>query len=116
MSGAPSETWVVQTVPGFVARWRRVAEAGGLPFRVMRVHPGSISPGDDEEEEDHVVVPMLVKQETAAKVLDLSTSSLRRLVRDGKLPTVRVNGCTRIRVEDLRAFVERLDEKDEDRG
>jgi excisionase family DNA binding protein len=56
------------------------------------------------------VVPLLLRPNRAAEVLDISQSTLKRLVREGRLPVVRVNGCTRVRLSDLEAFVDRLAE------
>ena len=51
---------------------------------------------------------MLVRLERAAEALDCSPSTVKRLVRAGALPVVKVNGSTRVRVCDLREFVEHL--------
>ena len=51
---------------------------------------------------------MLLRQQRAAEVLDVSESAVRRLVKKGALRTVKVNGATRVRVADLKAYVEAL--------
>jgi len=49
------------------------------------------------------VAPLLLRLERTAEVLDCSPTTVKRLIKAGDLPAVKVNGATRIRVADLRA-------------
>lgn len=49
--------------------------------------------------------PVLISFDRAAAVLDVSRSTLDREVRAGRLPAVRIGGCRRISVADLREYV-----------
>ena len=63
----------------------------------------------------HSVQPNLLRPVQAAEFLQISESSLRRLVQKGLLPVVRLGGEYRsaiaFRVEDLRAFADSRVEK-----
>lgn len=54
------------------------------------------------------MTPLALRVERTAEMLDLSPSSVKRLIRTGDLPAVKVGGATRVRVSDLQAFVEHL--------
>jgi excisionase family DNA binding protein len=71
--------------------------------------------GECGDPDDGRVAPLLLRLERTAEVLDLSPSTVKRLIRAGDLAAVKVAGSTRVRVEDLRAFVERLATKDDAR-
>jgi excisionase family DNA binding protein len=49
---------------------------------------------------------LTVRVETAAKMTELSVSTLWRAIARGDLKVVRIARTTRIRVEDLRAFLD----------
>lgn len=51
---------------------------------------------------------LLLKVPEAAAQLGISRAKLYELLSDGSLPSVRVDGCRRIRRDDLLAFVENL--------
>jgi len=51
------------------------------------------------------VEPVAVKMDTAAKMLDIGRTSLWRLVKAGKLATIRVGADQRVTTESLRRFV-----------
>jgi excisionase family DNA binding protein len=51
---------------------------------------------------------LLVKVPEAAARLGISRAKLYELMASGALPSVRVDGCRRIRVDDLRDFVANL--------
>jgi excisionase family DNA binding protein len=61
-------------------------------------------------EEGHTgsVAPMLLDYEDVADALQVSASTVKRLVRAGELPAVKVARATRVRRDDLAAYVERL--------
>jgi len=53
---------------------------------------------------------LLYRAQEAADCLGLSRSKVYELIQAGILPAVRVDGCRRVRRDDLRAFVESLRE------
>ena len=48
--------------------------------------------------------PLLVKQARAARMLDCSRFTLRRLEKDGKIRPVSIRGLKRYRITDIRAL------------
>jgi excisionase family DNA binding protein len=58
--------------------------------------------------EDRTSRPILVGLSRAAKLLDLSESTIERMIADGHLPTVRVGSRVLIRRADLEAWAEGL--------
>ena len=48
--------------------------------------------------------PLLVKQARAARMLDCSRFTLRRLEKDGKIRPVLIRGLKRYRISDMRAL------------
>ena len=50
--------------------------------------------------------PLLVKQARAARMLDCSRFTLRRLEKDGKIRPVSIRGLKRYRITDIRALAE----------
>lgn len=55
-----------------------------------------------------VVSALLVTKREAATMLGVSVRTVERLIASGRLPVVHVEGASRIRVNDLNAFVEGL--------
>jgi excisionase family DNA binding protein len=53
---------------------------------------------------------LLYRAEEAADCLGLSRTKVYELIHCGILPAVKVDGCRRVRRDDLRAFVESLRE------
>lgn len=104
------ETHVIQVRPGWIGHFARLCERAGAPFSVMRVHTGSTSAHDVDEADAVPVTRLLLRQQRAAEALDISESALRRLIRNHQLPVVKINGSTRVRVSDLQAYIEALDE------
>lgn len=49
---------------------------------------------------------MLYRVGEVAELLSLSKSKVYELIRSGALRSIRIDGCRRIRGEDLRAFVD----------
>ncbi len=103
-----SELCLIEAPPGVIARFSTLCERTGMRFRVMPVQGGPSSAQGDDEADDATVTPLLLRLERTAEALDCSPTTVKRLVRCGDLPAVKVGGSTRIRVEDLRAFVEQL--------
>lgn len=60
----------------------------------------SVGPGDSDR-----VSPLLLDYDAAGSALSLSERTIRRLVREGRLPAVKVGGSMRIKTVDLDAFV-----------
>lgn len=104
---APS-AFLVETDPAVMERSSKAWESAGIFFRVRLVQAGSFSAGSAEPADDAKVPPLLLRQRQVAEALEVSESTVKRLVADGRLPVVRVNGATRIRVADLAALVEGL--------
>lgn len=51
---------------------------------------------------------LLLKVPEAAEVLRLSRAKVYELIKSGALPSVRIDGARRVRVSDLRAYVDSL--------
>jgi excisionase family DNA binding protein len=51
---------------------------------------------------------LLIKVPEAAARLGISRAKLYELIASGALPAVKVDGCRRIRTDDLRAYVDSL--------
>jgi excisionase family DNA binding protein len=51
---------------------------------------------------------LLIKIPEAAAQLGVSRAKLYELIASGALPAVKVDGCRRVRTDDLRAYVEGL--------
>jgi excisionase family DNA binding protein len=49
----------------------------------------------------------LLSPDTIARELDVSDNTVRRWIREGELPVVRVDRYTRVRLEDYQAFLRR---------
>ena len=60
----------------------------------------------DAEETD--MNALLIKIPEAAAQLGVSRAKLYELIASGALPSVKVDGCRRVRTDDLRAYVEGL--------
>jgi excisionase family DNA binding protein len=56
-----------------------------------------------------VTVPVLLKVATVAAMLDCSPRTVRQRIADGELPAVRDHGCTMVRGDDLRAYIDALE-------
>lgn len=70
---------------------------------------GSISPLGAGPVHDGRMMPMLLDLEDVADCLQVSVSSVKRLVKAGELPVVKVEHHTRVRRCDLDAYVFSLD-------
>jgi len=57
---------------------------------------------------------LLIDVSEAARRLNCSTSTTKRLVKSGDLPSVMLGGLRRVRVVDLNRFVEGLSEGNQD--
>ena len=73
---------------------------------------GSGRPVADLGKQDRVLYAekLLYRAEEAADCLGLSRTKIYELIQSGILPAVKVDGCRRVRRDDLRAFVESLRE------
>lgn len=104
----PAQLYLVETTPAVMARCQHGAERSGIPFRVRTVLPGPTAAPAGEHEDDGRVAPLLLRLERTAEALDCSPTTVKRLIRAGDLPAVKVHGATRVRVADLQEYVERL--------
>lgn len=90
---------------------RRRKEAAALRewlVRVTTAQHGSISsPAPDVPH--HGVMALLLDLEDVSDALGVSVPTVKRLVRAGSLPAVKVAGATRVRRCDLEAYVAELD-------
>lgn len=78
-------------------------------FRVSRGQDGSSGDGRSEIEERVDQGPtLLVKYKTAAQLLDVSESTVKRLIKAGELHPVSIGGASRLRRTELEAFVAAL--------
>jgi excisionase family DNA binding protein len=102
----------------YVARGSRVAGLAPLPElhafkdawreQVTAGHGGSTLADLLPLPDASPVQPRLLDYQEAAAVLAISQSTLKRLVRSGALPAVRVASMPRIRLSDLDAYVASL--------
>ena len=69
---------------------------------------------DDDEDmpQSRTMGPLTLSYDRTAEVLDVSRSTLKRLVRTGAIPVVEVGGVPRVRAADLENYVARLDRRD----
>lgn len=74
-------------------------------IQVTAGHNGSTSPPPGDLPHTSAVTPLLLSFDHAADVLEVSHSTVKRLVRTGQLPAVKVGGSPRIRKADLDAYV-----------
>lgn len=51
------------------------------------------------------MAPLAVRKPTAGRLLDISPSTVRRLIVEGRLRTIRVNADERVLVESIREYV-----------
>lgn len=79
-----------------------------IVFRVMPGQYGPISADPLPTVHDAGMARLLLNIEEAADVLGVSDSTVKRLIRTGELPAVKVGGATRIRCTDVGGFVTRL--------
>lgn len=72
------------------------------------VYATSISPSTEAAARWPGAYPLLLTMEQAAECLQVSRSSLYREVRRGQLQVVKLGHLTRIRLDDLQAYVSGL--------
>lgn len=75
---------------------------------VRKGHEGSISLGAVATSHDGDMGPLLLDFDDVADALQVSPATVKRLVRDGLLPAVKVARTTRVRRTDLAAYVDHL--------
>jgi excisionase family DNA binding protein len=79
-----------------------VAEAvAQLSSGVIEGQAGSSSAGSVRTEQIEVMKPRLVTYDTAAELLAISVSTLKRQIRDGVFHPVSIGGASRIRVAEI---------------
>lgn len=100
--------FVIDAERPWISHLARSSERAAQRFRVLAVAGGPLPAADEEEAQDAGVAPLLLRVEKTAEALDVSTTTVKRLIRDGALPAVHVYGSTRVPVAGLRAYVERM--------
>lgn len=80
-----------------------------LAFRVMSGQPGPMSAEAPAPLHHAGMARLLVNIAEAADMLGVSETTVKRLIRAGELPAVKVGGSTRIRCTDVGSYVMRLD-------
>jgi excisionase family DNA binding protein len=77
------------------------------------VQVGATSPDTANRADDGgVQSQLLARIPQVAAMLDVSADTVKRLIRSGELPTVKVAGARRVRCSDLEAYVERLTQQE----
>jgi excisionase family DNA binding protein len=84
-----------------------------LSFGVTQGHPGSSQAAVQRTEQIEPMTPRLVTYETAAKLLAISLSTLKRHIRAGDFHPISIGGASRIRVCEIDAFVAPADTTEE---
>ncbi|WP_459968152.1 helix-turn-helix domain-containing protein [Nocardioides pyridinolyticus] len=79
-----------------------------LGFRVSRGQVGSPHAPSAQTSDGGPETRLLVRYETAAQMLDVSVSTVKRLIKEQVLHPVRIGGSSRIRVAELDEYVARL--------
>lgn len=88
--------------------WGVVVPPGGTPRKTLRATYGGNDVADST---------MLLKPEAAARALQISRAKLYALLRRGDLRSIKIDGCTRIPVSVLEAFIaERMEDSDNGRA
>lgn len=60
------------------------------------------------------MTPLLLRLDRTAEALDVSPTTVKRLIKAGELVAVKVQGATRVRADDLRSYVEHLSQSTSD--
>ena len=60
----------------------------------------------DKKADELTGVTKLLKGNDVAKILDISRTFAYQLMRQGKIPTVRLGRCVRVREKDLKEFID----------
>ena len=61
-----------------------------------------------------MIEPMLLNTRQAATLLNISERTVFSLIKEGKLPSVKIGRCLRFSVADLEAFIAQAREEHED--
>lgn len=56
--------------------------------------------------------PLLIKYETAAQLLEISESTVKRLIKSGELHPVAIGGASRLRRAEIETYVQNLSNKE----
>ena len=110
MTTPPPTGALLQVLDEIERRHRRdIDSARDWILRVTKGQDGSISAGLQPIPHDGRMGPLLLDVADVADELQVSPATVKRLVRDGALPAVKVARATRIRRADLEAFVAGLE-------
>lgn len=77
-------------------------------IRVLTVQDGSSSAPPPAGAHDGRMAPVLLDLEDVADALQVSTSTVKRLIRHKKLRAVKVEGSTRVHPDDLDTYVDSI--------
>jgi excisionase family DNA binding protein len=76
-----------------------------ISFGVSQGQVGSSSAGSLRSEQVEPMKPRLAKYETTAELLDISLSSVKRMIRDGLLHPIPIGGSSRIRIAEIDEYI-----------
>lgn len=86
-------------------RRRPSAPALELLAELIRSMSGQSAIADSDGAHDRPMPLLLTLERVADELGEISVSTVKRLIRDGALPAVKVNGSTRVRAIDLENYV-----------
>lgn len=102
----------LRLLEGRVQGTSRSLSAGAQELRAVARRSAVVSSdhamADLSSHADDARVPLLLTIDETALALHQSTSTVRRLVRTGDLPAVRIGAAVRVRPADLAAFIDSL--------
>lgn len=61
----------------------------------------------DDNTVDSILGPSYLKPSDVSKLFNVSESSIRKYIRDGRLRAIRVGGQHRIRISEVKRFIEK---------
>ena len=103
------QAYVVVAPRGVVERFAANCDRAGVRFWSRPVHAApSSADGHPREDDALTMTQLLARIPHVAAVLDVSENTVKRLIRSGELPAVKVAGATAVRCADLEAYVEQL--------
>lgn len=76
-----------------------------IGFEVSRGQRGSTLANGHADQQIEVIRPVAVSYETAAAMLEVSVSTIKRLIQKGELTPLAFGGARRLRVADVEALV-----------
>lgn len=89
-------------------RRRDFDRARSLIVRSLKGPDGPISSHPDDGMHDPRMAPILLTIDDVADALQVSATTVKRLIREGRLRAVKIERATRIRRTDLEAYTDEL--------